>query len=195
MEVGERVFIEESETYRKKPSPTKQEPPRQTHPTQPTPTFSLQENIGDPGCGLPLRSTNSIVGAPSAPYIHVGGPHDFARSANSWGTLAAAATVSRMAGKPRGAAKGARTFRPYWPGLEFAPMKREDGPGAPAYSSAARICGVGEESCGNPCANPGAVCTTSFSLSLQFPLAPFLLFARAARTGRPGKIAPQGRAE
>ena len=31
-----------------------------------------------------------ILGAPSAPYMHVGGPHDFARSANSWGTLAAA---------------------------------------------------------------------------------------------------------
>ena len=31
-----------------------------------------------------------MLGTPSAPYMHVGGPHDFARSANSWGTLAAA---------------------------------------------------------------------------------------------------------
>ena len=47
-----------------------------------------------------------ILGAPSAPYMHVGGPHDFARSANSWGTLAAAGWGLQGGWKARGRVKG-----------------------------------------------------------------------------------------
>ena len=46
------------------------------------------------------------MGAPSAPYMHVGGPHDFARSANSWGTLAAAGNCKQGGWEAPGCSKG-----------------------------------------------------------------------------------------
>ena len=47
-----------------------------------------------------------MLGAPSAPYIHVGGPHDFAHSANSWGTLAAAGNCKQGGWEAPGCGKG-----------------------------------------------------------------------------------------
>ena len=86
-------------------------------------------------------------------------------------TRAAAATVSRAAGKPRGAAKGARTFRPYWP---------------------VAAGGGREESCGNPCASPGAVCTHLPPFPYSSPLALFCCLPW--RPSWPsGQNAPQGR--
>ena len=109
-------------------------------------------------------------GGPERSLYARGGPHDFARSANSWGTLAAAGWGLQGGWEPRGAAKGARTFRPYWPAAEG---------------------GGREESCGNPCANPGAISTHPPPTSSPLPHPP-ICPDRAARKGRQVKTHPAG---